>query len=248
MIKKSRDSRALITLKDSKSPISEAYRTLRTNIQFSNIDKDLKTIIFTSAIPQEGKSSTVANLAVSMAQAGKKVVLIDCDLRKPTLHERFKISNIYGLTNVLVGEKGIYQVIQFPEEIENLSMITSGPIPPNPAELLDSRKMETILDELKEKVDIILIDTPPIGIVTDAAVLSTKVDGVILVVGYKQAEIEMVQSAQSLLNKVGANIIGTVLTQIDIKDRSYSKYGSYGYYGETQKQADNRKKKRAGRG
>lgn len=223
----------LITLRNPKSPISEAYRTLRTNIQFSNVDKELKTIIVTSAVPEEGKSTTVSNLAIAMAQAGKKVVLIDCDFRKPILHKRFFLSNIEGLTNVLVAEKGIYEVIQFPQGIENLSVITSGPIPPNPAELLDSKKMETVLKELKDKVDIILMDSPPVGVVTDAAILSTKVDGTLLTIAHKKTEIEMVQTAVGLLDKVGANIIGTVLTQIDMTDKSAYQYGNYEYYGET---------------
>lgn len=223
----------LITLRNPKSPISEAYRTLRTNIQFSNVDKELKTIIVTSAVPEEGKSTTVSNLAIAMAQAGKKVVLIDCDFRKPILHKRFFLSNIEGLTNVLVAEKGIYEVIQFPQGIENLSVITSGPIPPNPAELLDSKKMETVLKELKDKVDIILMDSPPVGVVTDAAILSTIVDGTLLTIAHKKTEIEMVQTAVGLLDKVGANIIGTVLTQIDMTDKSAYQYGNYEYYGET---------------
>lgn len=226
------DKKDLITFKNLKSPISESYRTLRTNIQFSNIDKAIKTLIVTSSTPGEGKSTTISNLANTMAQSDKKVLLIDCDFRKPVIHKKFNISNLYGLTNVLLGDKELEEVIQPIEDIDNLSVITTGAIPPNPAELLASSSMVEILEKLKKEFDMILIDAPPVGLVTDAAVLSTKVDGVLLVVAAKQAEIEVVKSAQDLLKRVNANIIGVVLNKIDINERSYYKYGYYKYYGE----------------
>lgn len=225
------DKKNLITFKNPKSPISESYRTLRTNIQFSNIDKAIKTLLITSATPGEGKSTTIANLANTMAQANKKVLLIDCDFRKPTIHKKFQISNLHGLTNILVGEKELGEVINVHEDVDNLHILTSGPIPPNPAELLGSDRMKEILEELKTRYDMILIDTPPVGVVTDAAVLSTNVDGVVLVVAAKQTEIDVVKSAQDLLQKVNANILGVVMNKIDINERSYYKYRYYKYYG-----------------
>lgn len=223
----------IMTLKDPKSPVSEAFRTLRTNIQFSNIDKDVKVIMVTSSTPGEGKSTVISNLGNTMAGTDKKVLIIDCDLRKPVLHKRFKLSNMEGLTNVLMGDKVLSEVIQECEEAENLNILTSGPIPPNPAELLGSKKMKEFIKMAKEKFDIVIIDTPPVGLVTDAAVLSTRVDGVLLVTAAEQTDIEVIRRGKGALERVNANIIGIVLNKVPLTSRTYYKYGYYQYYGKT---------------
>lgn len=222
----------LITLKDPKSVVSESFRTLRTNIQYSNIDEEIKTMIVTSSTPAEGKSTVAANLGVSIAYTGKRVLIIDCDLRKPTMHKKFDISNIKGLTNVLIGENQFKSVIHFTEDLENLHVLTSGPVPPNPSELLGSRRMEEFLKDLKTQYDIVIIDSPPVGIVTDAAILSTKVDGVLLVTAAGKTEVDTIKRSKELLENVRANIIGVILNKVDIKSRTYYKYGYYKYYGE----------------
>ncbi len=223
------DEIRLITQKNPKSPISEAFRTLRTNIQFSNIDEDLKTLIVTSSGPSEGKSTLSSNLAATMAENQKKVLLIDCDLRKPRVHKVFKISNLKGLTNLIVGSEKIKDIVHNEEGFENLDILTSGPIPPNPSELLGSNKMKNFLEDAKREYDMIILDSPPIGLVTDSAVLSTIVDGVLLVGAVAQVEMEMLKNSKSLLDKVNANIIGVVLNKVPISGRSYYKYGYYQY-------------------
>lgn len=229
------DESTIVSLASPKAPTTEAFRTLRTNIQFSSIDKEIKTIIITSSTPSEGKSTTAVNLAGIIAQGEKKVLLIDCDLRKPKIHNIFNISNREGLTNVLVGNKKIEEVAYKYEGFKNLEIITSGPVPPNPAELLGSDRMKRFLVEVREKYDMVILDTPPVGVVTDSAVLSTIADGLIVVAAVAQTDMEDVIRGKELLDKVKANIIGVVLNKVPIGGRSSYKYGyytNYGYYGE----------------
>ena len=163
------------------------------------------------------------------------MLLVDCDLRKPKVHKTFNINNVEGLTNLLVGNKSVEEVAYKYEGLENLYIITSGPIPPNPAELLASKRMEDFITDIKKDFDMIILDTPPVGLVTDSAVLSTVADGLILVTAVAQTEIGNVVIGKELLNKVKANIIGVVLNKVPIENRAYSKYGYskyYGYYGE----------------
>lgn len=236
----------LISHTNSKSPVSEAFRTLRTNIQFSSIDKEIKTLIVTSSSPTEGKSTIAANMAITMAQSDKKVLLIDCDLRKPRVHKVFGMNNLEGLTNILMGEKVLSDLVHKDEALENLNVVTSGPIPPNPAELMGSKRMKDFLDKIKEEYDIIILDTPPVGLVTDSAVLSTISDVVILVTAFGQTDIDMSKRAKELLDKVNANIIGVVLNKVPTEGRSYYKYHYYQYY-DYYGEEDNKKgkKKRA---
>ncbi|MTM43691.1 polysaccharide biosynthesis tyrosine autokinase, partial [Turicibacter sanguinis] len=194
----------LITISNPKSPVAEAYRTLRTNIQFSNIDGNLQTICVTSSGPGEGKSTTISNLAETFAQAGNRVAIIDCDLRKPRLHRIFKLTNTKGVTTLLSGQSEIEDVIQVAGS--DLTVITSGPIPPNPSELLGSKRMKDLLEVLKKRYDIVLIDAPPVGLVTDAAILSAIVDGIILVVASGKTDIDGAKRAKKLLENVGARI------------------------------------------
>ncbi len=222
----------LITLKNPKSIISEAFRTLRTNIQYSNIDKSIKTIVITSSMSEEGKTLIATNLAVSIAYTGKKVLIIDCDLRKPNIHKKLGLNNFKGLTNVLIGETSFEEVLNKHKDIPTLDMLTSGPIPPNPSELLGSKKMEEFLRALKDEYDMIILDSPPVGIVTDAAILSTKVDGVLLAINAGKTETEAAKRSKELLENVNANIVGVVLNKVDMKNKSYNKYGYSKYYGD----------------
>ncbi|MCJ7457457.1 MAG: polysaccharide biosynthesis tyrosine autokinase [candidate division Zixibacteria bacterium] len=215
----------LVTHFEPKSPISEAYRTFRTNLQFARLDAPLKTILVTSSGPSEGKSTTVANLAITMAQMGTNTILIDSDLRRPVLHSIFNLQRAPGLTNYLAGNVPWKEIVQ-KTPIENLSLLTCGVLPPNPSELLGSKKMRMLLEELKEKYDMILFDSPPVIAVTDAAVLSTLLDGVVLVSSSGSTSREALQRAITLLENVKSRLIGGVLNKIKVE----SVYGSYHYY------------------
>lgn len=215
----------LIVEKEPKSIAAESYRTLRTNIQYSSFDKEYRVIVVTSSEPGEGKSTTASNLALSMAQGEKKVILIDCDLRKPSLHKKFKISNLVGLSDVIIGKAELATAIH--RYNKNLVVLTSGKIPPNPSEMLSSKAMTNLLESLKDTFDYIILDTPPVQVVTDSQILSTKADGTILVVRSEKTKRDSVQNAINLLRKVNANIIGTVLNGVDITRNKY-----YYYYGE----------------
>ncbi len=230
----------LIVKEDPKSVAAEAFRTLRTNIQYSSIDNEIKTMMVTSAGPAEGKSTTLCNLALTFAHTEKKVLIIDCDMRKPSVHKKMRLSNKAGVSNYLAGEVEINDIIQVYDR--NVYVIPSGTVPPNPSEILASRKMKAFIEKAKEKFDYILIDAPPVIAVTDAQVLASSVDGVILVIASKQAEKEAVVQAHDLLKKVGANILGTVLTKTELSSRKgygYSNY--YYYYGEDEKKAKKKK-------
>jgi len=220
-----RTMRSLITKTNPKSPISEQYRTIRTNIQFSVVDRPLRSLMVTSSAPAEGKSTTVANLAVVFAQQGKKVLLIDADLRKPTVHYTFRKDNHVGVTNVLAKQASLQTAVK-ETDVENLFVLTSGPIPPNPAELLGSAAMEDLLAEAYEQFDIVLFDTPPVLAVTDAQILANQCDGVILVVHSGKTEIEAAQKAKELLLAAKGKLLGVVLNQKKQKESSY-----YYYYG-----------------
>ena len=193
----------------TKSIVGEAYRTLRTNIQYSFFDKEIKTIVITSAEMGEGKSTVARNIALTFAQTEKKVILIDCDLRNPSVHENFKVSNSVGISEVLLGKATLEESVQ--KRNDNFYFLTSGKIPPNPSEMLASSAMTELIEKLKEEYDIIVLDTTPLQVVTDAQILSTKVDGIILVVRAARTKKDVVIEAKNLLDKVGANIIGTVL-------------------------------------
>jgi len=219
----------LITLKNPKSRTAEAFRTLRTNIQFSSLDNELQTIAVTSSGSGEGKSTVIANLAIAMAESGKKVILVDCDLRKPSLHKKMGISNAVGLTNVLVqGVKKEECIVK--TEVNDLLILTSGPIPPNPAELLGSKKMRAFIEELKGEFDMVLIDAPPVLAVTDAQILSTIVDGVIFVASYGEAQKNAIVDAKQLIDKVGGKILGIVLNKVPDEVSGYQGKYYKGYY------------------
>ncbi len=213
----------LITVEHPQSLISESYRTLRTNIQFSSFDNKIKTIVVTSSGSGEGKSTICANLAVVMAENGYKTILIDCDQRMAKLHKLFNISNQKGLSDFLVDNIQFSQTVQ-ETEISNLNIITSGTKPPNPSELLASEKMKKFIEGLKESYDYIIIDTPPVTIVTDAQLISTYADGCIFVVASSEVEKTEAAKAKELLKKVNAKILGVVLNKMDVKQKRYSRY------------------------
>lgn len=210
--------------KQPKSVEAESYRILRTNIMYSSFDKEIKRILVTSSEPGEGKSTTSGNLALAFAQDEKKVILIDCDLRKPSLHKKFRISNNRGLSDVIIDRDKLNKCIQ--KRTEYLDILTAGKIPPNPSEMLGSEAMSSLLHELSNIYDVIILDSPPVLAVTDAQILSTKSDGVVLVVRAERTKKDTVIAAKGVLDKVNANILGTVLNGGDKnKDNYYYYYG-----------------------
>lgn len=218
-------STKLVINENIKSPIAEAYKTLRTNLQFSFTDTNggLKVLLITSCGPTEGKSTTAANLAITMAQSDQKVLLVDCDLRKPVIHRAFSLLNGKGLTNILV--EGVpYESLVNMTFVDNLGVITSGPKPPNPSELLGSARMRTLIDRFKESYDTVILDSPPSLPVTDAAVLSKLVDGVIIVTEHGQTTFESLTQTKSVLEKVNAKILGVVLNRVPANHREYYYY------------------------
>lgn len=217
--------RHLIANANPRSPISEQYRTVRTNLQFASIDNEIRSMLLTSAGPGEGKSMTTANLAVVYAQQGKSVLLVDADLRKPTIHYTFRLDNLHGLSNILVGETSMEEAVET-SDITNLDVISCGPIPPNPSELLGSRRMQAFIEAAKQKYDMVIFDMPPVLAVTDAKILSNYVDGAILVVRSKRTENEAAKQALEALESVHANVLGVVLNDRDKKEANY-----YYYYG-----------------
>ena len=218
-------ARTLITNDNPKSPIAEQYRTIRTNLQFASVDETLTSMMVTSAGPSEGKSITTANLAVVFAQQGKKVLLVDADLRKPTIHYTFRIDNTIGLSTYLSTSQRLSTIAQ-PSPVENLDLVSSGPIPPNPSELLGSKGMSKFILEAKQNYDMVIFDSPPVLAVTDSQVLSSSVDGTLLVVRSKQTENEAAVKAKELLTQAKANILGAVLNDREVKANNY-----YYYYG-----------------
>ncbi|MGQ9480079.1 CpsD/CapB family tyrosine-protein kinase [Chloroflexus sp.] len=210
MIVTSSSEQVLITLREPASAAAEAYRTLRTNILFSSLDKPIHTLLITSAEPTPEKSLTAANLAVTMAQAEQRVLLVDCDLRQPMLHTTFGLANDQGLTSAILDQEAPLAIQ--PTEVLGLSLLPSGPLPPRPADLLGSRRMEGLLHRLRQAADIVIFDTPPVQNVTDALVLSTRVDGVLLVVQAGRSRRDRVREARQKLEKVKANLLGVVLS------------------------------------
>jgi len=211
----------LITLSDPRAPGAEAFRTLRTNLIFSSLDHPLTTLLVTSPAPEEGKSTTLANLAVTMAQGGRKTILVDCDLRRPRQHEIFGVPAAPGLTSMILDAQDDPALAA--TEVENLWLLPAGPLPPNPADLLSSRRMESLISTLKSQADIVLFDAPPILAVTDAALLASKLDGVLLVVSAGRTKREHAQRAKELLEKIHVRLVGAVLTNAQV-DTSVSAY------------------------
>jgi len=222
-------SAALIALEERNSPTAEAYRHLRTSLLFSSAGKPPQTILVTSSQPAEGKTTTAINTAITLAQADVDVVIIDCDLRRPRLHSHFALDNTQGLTNYLSGEKSTENMIKSSADLPRLKIITSGPIPPNPAELLSSNEMKNLLQFLRGRFKHVIIDSPPAISFTDASILSTLVDGVVLVAMANKSSIHMMRQFKLRLANIGARIYGVVLNGIKSGSMEYDYYGT-GYY------------------
>lgn len=217
--------KGLVLKENPRSPIAESYRSIRTNIQFANIDGDVRTILFTSSNKSEGKTSTISNIALTMADAGHRVILIDCDFRNSSIHKAFNITNKYGVTDILLKEEEYGKHIHRVGANKNLDVLTAGQSPSNPSELLYSKSMKKFIDRLGEDYEYILVDTPPVTPVTDATVMSTYIDGVILVCSAGRTEIDSLRKTVEALRKVESNIIGVILNKTPSKGKK-----SYYYY------------------
>ncbi len=222
----------LITATQPRSPIAEAFRSLRTNIQFASVDRNLQTILVTSALPSEGKSTVAANLAIALAQSGKRVVLLEADLRRPSVHRYLAVPNRLGLSAIFVQPQVYLDGSLQGTHVPNLKVLTSGDLPPNPSELLGSERMQAIIRQVREQADVLVLDTPPVMAVTDAVVLAPRVDGVLLVVKPGDTKTSALQAAVEQLRRVGANVLGVVLNEVQTKGFRYRYYSnSYYYYG-----------------
>ena len=222
----------LASLLYPRSGVAEAYRTLRTNIEFSALDKPIQTLLVTSAVPGEGKTVTAANLAVVFAQAGRRVLLVDADLRKPGVHIIFDLPNAHGLTTLLRGaDVSLDSVVQATEQ-ENLRVLTTGPLPPNPAELAGSKRMRTVVDLLTGSEDLVIFDSPPLQAVTDAAILGSFLDATVFVIDAQRSKRRVIRPAREALAKAGANVLGAVLNRVPASGDSERSpyYGGYGRY------------------
>jgi capsular exopolysaccharide synthesis family protein len=205
------DQPDLITLTDPRSPASEAYRTLHTNLTFAALDEPLETLAVTTAAPDDEKAKILANLAVTMAQSERRTILVEADLRRPSLHDIFGVAGEPGLTTMIVDEAALNDPPLVETGVQNLWLLPSGPLPPNPSDLLGSQKMEQAIAALKSRADVVIFDAPPVVSATDAVVLGTKVDGVLLVVSAGRTRREHAQRAKELLERVHIRIVGTVL-------------------------------------
>ncbi len=213
----------MVMLNNTNAYDAELYKLIRTNLDFMSVDKQYKKFMFTSAHPSEGKTTTIANIAVAFAQIGKKVLLIDADLRKPRIHKLFRISNYIGLTNIIVENQDVAKVIK-QTKVKNLYVIPSGPKPPNPNEILMSNKMEALIKNISNSFDLVLIDSPPVLSVADSLTLSRCIDGIVLIVANKQTKKEdMVLSVRNI-EKVNTPIVGIALTKVKVKKKEYYYY------------------------
>jgi len=202
---------------------AESYKSIRTSLKYSSVDKTIKTIVITSSVPGEGKSTIAGNLALCLSESGNKVLIIDCDLRRPSLHKKFRLSNLKGITDCLIDKDNLKESIQ--EFTSDLSVISSGTIPPNPAEILGSKTFERFLKNIGSMYDYIILDTPPLLAVTDASILAGKADATIIVVKYGKTREKDINLAYKELKKVNANVVGSILNSCDMKRTdSYYKY------------------------
>lgn len=238
--KGSRYNRSLVTYYDPLSIASEAFKIARTNIEFSSIDHKLKTIVITSSNQSEGKSTTLANLAISYAQIGRKILLVDADMRRPSIHKMFGIANRRGLTNALLNHNDLESIV-IPTKTPGLDILTSGPIPPNPAELLMSESMTNLIEQAKLSYDLIMFDCAPVGAVTDAAIMSTKTDAVLFVVKAGHTDRHQLKRSASLLHQVNARVLGYILTGVSKKNNE-----SYYYYAKSYTETNDGRKGRQG--
>jgi len=225
----SEDEPMLITGAEPKSALIEAFQTVHANLNFASVDRALESLVITSAGPGEGKTFVSANLALTMARQGKQVIVVDADLRRPTIHKRFGIDNAEGLTTILASGRSVEEVL-ITSEVERLRILPSGPIPPNPVELLASDKMKELCEELSNKADLVLYDTPPIVIVSDAPTLAAQSDGVLLVIEQGGTSKRLITEVQDILGRAHARIIGVVLNKVTRQAGHYYYSYYYSYY------------------
>ncbi|HEY3107931.1 MAG TPA: CpsD/CapB family tyrosine-protein kinase [Chloroflexota bacterium] len=217
------DHADLVTLANPRSPVAEAFRTLRTNIQLSSLDRPVRSLLVTSPSPDEGKSTILANLGVAFAQAGTRTLLVDCDLRRPSLHALFGVGNERGLTSMLIGDdRGPSPIATTP--VEGLRLLPCGPLPPNPSEILGSQRFQTLVAGLQSDADLLLFDCPPALAVSDAAVLSRHVEAVLLVASAGKTRRDHAARARQALERAGARILGVVLNNARVDAAVYSYY------------------------
>lgn len=221
-------SRDLIVHLQPKSSVAECARTIRTNLSFMGTEHSLDTLVVTSASPQEGKTTVATSIAITMAQSGKRTALVDTDLRRPRLHRTFQIPSNVGVTSLLVGEASLAEVAT-PTQVPNLSVIPCGPVPPNPAELLHAKAFKEFMEDARKAFDVLVFDSPPLGAVTDAAILAAQVDGAIVVVKVRKTNRDAVSLTARQLRGVGANVVGAAVNDVDLSERGYG-YGNYYYY------------------
>ena len=214
----------LITISDPESPTAEAYRTLRTNILFSSLDSPLRTLLVASPGPDEGKSIILCNLAVTMAQAGSRVVVVDCDLRRPSIHNLFNLANDKGLATALIADADTDLPLQ-PTPIPNLRVLTAGPVPPNPSDLLGTHRLQRVIQAISALADLALFDAPPVGYLADAAILGAKLDGAVLVVSAGKTRREVALRAKTLLEKANIRLLGVVLDNAQLDADLYKVLG-----------------------
>lgn len=214
----------LITLTDPRSPAAEAYRTLRTNLLFSSVDDPVRAVIVTSPAPEEGKSTALANLAVTMAQSGRRTIIVDADLRRPTQHEIWGVSSEPGLTSMMLEDLATPPLVDV--GVENLRLLPSGPLPPNPADLVGAARMDAVIERLHQEADFLLFDAPPVIAVSDAAVMASKLDGVLLVVRAGSTRRDDAEQAKQTLERLNVRIVGAVLTNAQLDQRRGRYYGA----------------------
>jgi capsular exopolysaccharide synthesis family protein len=217
----------LVTIIDPPSAASEAYRTLRTNLIYSLVDTPAKVIVLTSPGAREGKSTICANLGVVLSQATKRILIVDCDLRKPVMHKFFGLRNLHGVGDILVGERTLQETAN--EPVPGLKVVSAGLTPPDPTELLGTQRLTDFLSDMRRQFDFVLVDAPPVGLVSDSAILATQGDGVLLVLDAQKTRKGSVGQVLRNLKAVGANMLGTVVNNVDISKNSYNSYTGYGY-------------------
>jgi succinoglycan biosynthesis transport protein ExoP len=235
-----------ITATLPRTPFSEAFRSLRTNIQFASVDKPIHTLLVTSPSPAEGKSTIAVNLGVVLAHSGRKVIVVDGDLRRPRVHKVLGITNKTGLSDLFVQDSIHLSGIIQETSIENLFALTTGELPPNPSELLGTEKLELILEKIKEEFDSVIVDSPPVMAVTDSAILSPKVDGVLLVVKPGVTQMAVAKQCVELLQRGGAKLLGVVLNEVNLQGSRYYYYKGYYYASRNYYDDENHQRKTKG--
>jgi succinoglycan biosynthesis transport protein ExoP len=227
----------VVTLTQPRSPIAEAYRVLRTKLRFSGIENPNGALLVTSSGPNEGKSTTAANLATTIAQGGKRVILVDCDLRRPSLHTLFSVSNDVGLSDLFLEDAPALDRVLKPTSVPTMRLLTSGTIPPNPSEMLDSKRMTELLLELRDQSDMVVIDSPPALIVADASILGSRCSGAVLVVDSGKTRIDVARRALNTLKQANVKILGTVINKLSARRSGGYYYNYYNYYGSKTKKS-----------